>query len=158
MHSCVFCITEQFNTVKMSNCIHQLFYRRISKNQKNASDRILWQAFKPRNGEDGIENGPSVYLSSLRCPLAALDGHCELFGMHLVAFRECSTDLHLTIEQRDPDDDSHYYILNFPHDEHERSIWAKHLCNVAHLKVRCVNKKIDEILDDPEVNCQKLLL
>ncbi len=133
----------------MSNCDHKLFYRRVNKKQRKKDDVISPKAFTPRPGEDGI----SVYLSSLICPLKVLDGECEKSGRHLAAFRECSTNPPLTIEQ-DKDDAAHW-LIDYPHDEDELQVWAQGIADIARLKIRCIQKQITEILDDPLIACQK---
>ncbi len=135
-------------------CEHWVFYRRINKNQLKPVAGIHWHAFMPRNGEDGIENGPSIYWSELRCPVQALDGHCESDGRHLIAFRECSIHSPATIECKDPDDPSHFFILGYPQDQTELVMWAKQMTKKSKLKIRCNNKQIEEVLDDdPPVGC-----
>jgi len=134
-------------------CQHRVFYRRINKRHKKRNNKIDWHAFKPRPNEDGITNGPSVYWSELRCPLEALEGHCELCNRHLAAFRECSLTSPVIIDQKDPKDDSHFFILNFPPDGDDQFQWAKKLANDSKLKILCNNKKIAEEYDDPEIIC-----
>lgn len=130
-----------------------MFYRRINKNQLKAEWRINWNAFKPRQGEDGIENGPSVYLADRRSALEALQDHCESDGRHLVAFRDCVVEPPLALEQRDPEDDSHFFLLNYPADEDVVFEWAKRLANASRIKILCVGKQIRQIYGDPPVSC-----
>lgn len=134
-------------------CEHWVFYRRISKSHWGSNIHIKYHAFMPRNGEDGIENGPSTYWAELRCPTQALEGHCESDGRHLIAFRECSILAPVTIEPKDPDDPSHFFILGFPQDATELKMWAIKMARESSLKIYCNNKAIKDIYDDPPVGC-----
>jgi len=109
----------------------------------------------PRNNEDGVSNGPSVYWAEKRSALEALEGHCELCGRHLVSFRECSVEPPATIEPKDTEDESHWFILNFPTEKQALFAWAKKLASESNLKMRCNDKKIVEELADPEIVCTR---
>jgi hypothetical protein len=135
-------------------CQHRVFYRRINRKHKKSDNSIHWQAFKPKPGEDGVQNGPSAYWSELRSPLEALEGHCELCNRHLAAFRECSLMPPTIIDQRDPEDDSHFFILNFPTDADDQFMWAKRVANESWLKLLCNDKTIAKEYDDPEIACR----
>lgn len=137
-------------------CEHWVFYRRINKRQLKSVAGIDWHAFKPRKDEDGIDNGPSTYWAEIRSATQALDGHCELYGRHLIAFRECSIHAPVTIEQRDPDDPSHFFILGFPQDQTGLTMWAIKMANESILRLHCNDNKIREVNGDPSVGCSEL--
>jgi hypothetical protein len=137
-------------------CEHWVFYRRINKRYLRPEAGIHWHAFKPRHDEDGVDNGPSVYWAELRCPTQALDGHCESDGRHLIAFRECSIHTPVTIEPRDPDDPSHFYILGFPQDPEKLTMWAIQMAKESSQKIECNDKQIKNIRDDPPVRCSEV--
>ncbi|MBM4327554.1 MAG: hypothetical protein FJ118_10370 [Deltaproteobacteria bacterium] len=138
------------------SCQHRIFYRRINRRHKKTGGRIDWHAFKPKSNEDGVINGPSAYWSRLRCPLEALEGHCELCNRHLAAFRECSVISPVIIAQKDAEDESHFFILHFPANSDEQLQWAKRLAHESWLKILCRDKKIAEEYDDPEISCDQV--